>query len=165
LKKIFIAIVLLFSFLHGWAQEKEDSIPVYQRFPTVPPFTIMCAPDSTAFSKADLKKRRPVMIVVFSPDCEHCKHFTKELLAKSNLFKKATIVMASSLNYDLIKKFYDDDKIADYPNIKMGRDGTYFLSTFFKVRSYPTIFVYNKKGKFVERFEGTAPLEKMAAAL
>ena len=140
-------------------------MPAYQRFPSLPPFTIMAAPDSTKFGKEDLKKRKPVIIIVFSPDCEHCKHFTKELLAKYSLVKKATIVMASALNYDVIKKFYLDDKIADYPKIIMGRDGNNFLSTFFTVRSFPAVIVYNKKGKYKTRFDGGVSIEKIAAEL
>ena len=165
MKKIFIALVLLTGFVQVKAQEVQDSVPVYQRFPTVPPFTIMSAPDSIAFSKDDLKKRKPVIIIVFSPDCEHCKHFTKELLANYSLVKNARIVMSSALNYDLIKKFYEEDKIADYPNITVGRDGTNFLSTFFKVRSFPTVVVYDKKGNFVKRFDGAVTIEKVAEAL
>ena len=84
MKKLFIAICLLTG-LHAGAQELKDSLAPYQRFPQVPPFTMMIAPDSTAFAKADLKKKKAVMIVYFSPDCDHCKHFTKELLAHHDL--------------------------------------------------------------------------------
>lgn len=160
---LFLILVTLLQSVH--AQSKEDSIPVYQRFPVIPPFSIMSAPDSTKFSKEDLKKKRPVIIIVFSPDCEHCKHFTKELLANYHSVKKAQIIMASALNYDIIKKFYTENKIADYPHIIMGRDGTAFFSTFFKVRSFPAVFVYNKKGKFIKRFDGSVTVDKIAAEL
>ena len=165
MKKIFITLVALISFQLVKAQEKSDSIPIYERFPRIPPFSIMSAPDSTKFSKDDLKKKKPVIIIVFSPDCEHCKHFTKELLANYKLVKKAHIVMSSALNYDLIKRFYQENMIENYPGITMGRDGTNFFSTFFKVKSFPSIFVYDKKGKFVKRFEGTVSIDKIAETL
>jgi thioredoxin-related protein len=142
-----------------------DSLPAYERIPTIPPFSIMAAPDSTKFSKEDLKRKQPLIFIVFSPDCDHCKHFTKELLAKYDMVKKARIVMASSLNYDLIRNFYLEDKIVEYPQITMGRDANYFLGTFFSVRTYPTVVVYNKKGKFVKRFDGAVTVEKIADAL
>jgi thioredoxin-related protein len=87
------------------------------------------------------------------------------LLAKYDLLKKTRIVMASSLDYDMIRKFYEDDKIADYPAIRMGRDGNYSLGTFFKVRSFPTVVVYDKKGNFVKRFDGGAAIEKIAETI
>lgn len=157
---------MLISFQHVSAQEaKEDTIPPYERSPVIPQFKIMVAPDSTSYSNNDLKKKQPVIFIVFSPDCGHCKYFTKELLAKYEMVKKARIVMASSLDYDLITKFYEEDKIADYPSITMGRDGNYTLGSFFKVRSFPTIIVYDKKGKFVKRFDAGATIEKIAEEL
>ena len=73
--------------------------------------------------------------------------------------------MASPQEYGLIKAFYDEYKIADHPNITMGRDPAYFLGTFYKVRSFPSIFLYNKKGDFVDKFDGNVPVEKIAEAL
>ena len=103
--------------------------------------------------------------MVFSPDCEHCQHETKELIAHIDLFKKAQIVMVSPLEYDYIKKFYEEYKIADYPNIIMGRDPGYYFGTFYKVRSFPSIFLYDKKGNFVQKFDGSVPVEKIASLL
>ncbi|MEO7524694.1 MAG: thioredoxin fold domain-containing protein [Ferruginibacter sp.] len=165
MKRSFIAFIILLSFHQVNAQVKTDSIPAYERIPTIPPFNVMIAPDSISFTQEDLKKKQPLIIIVFSPDCEHCKHFTKELLEKYKLLKKARILMASSLNYDLIHKFYDDYKIADYPAIKMGRDMNYFLGTFFSIRMFPTVIVYDKKGNFVKRIDSGITVEKIAELL
>ena len=166
MKKILFLLFVISGFSTVKAQEAaKDSLPVYQRFPTIPPFKIMAAPDSVAFGKDDLRKKKPVVIVYFSPDCDHCKHFTKELEAHYDLFKNAQIVMASSLDFDLVKRFYQEYKIAEFSNIVVGRDGTDFFRNFLAVRSYPTIAVYNKKGDFIKRFDGTATMEKIAAAL
>ena len=125
----------------------------------------MRLPDSTAFSKDDLQHRKPLVIILFSPDCDHCKHETHQLLDSIDLFKKAQIVMVSSLDYDLVKKFYEKYNIANYPEITMGRDGAYFLGTFFKSKMYPSIFIYDKKGKFVTSFEGSVPVGRIAQEL
>jgi thioredoxin-related protein len=163
MKKLIIAILLISGFQKADAQ--EDSLPVYRRFPTLPAFTITTVPDSIKFTKADLKKRKVTLIMLFNPDCSHCQDATKDLIEHMDLFKKARIIMVTSLDFSSIKKFYDDYKIAGYPNITMGRDGTYFLGTFYKIHNYPSIFLYNKKGKFVEAFEGSVKMEKIAASL
>lgn len=163
MKRILIAILFIVGFQQADAQ--QDSLPIYKRFPDVPPFSITKVPDSLKFTKDDLKKRRATVIMIFSPDCSHCKLATKDLIEHIDLFKKAQIIMVSSLDFDLIKKFYEEYKIADQPNITMGRDGTYFLGTFYKIHNFPSIFVYNKKGKFVEFFEGDVKMEKIAASL
>jgi len=144
---------------------QADSTLIYQRFPIIPPFNIIKVPDSTRFTKDDLSKKKATIIIIFSPDCEHCQHETKELTTHIKLFKKAQIVMASPLEHHYLKKFYEEYKIADYPNIIMGRDAIYFLGTFYHVRSFPAIFVYDKKGHFVKSFDGNDPIEKIAEAL
>lgn len=144
---------------------QADSSLIYLRFPTVPPFSITKVSDSTRFTKDDLSKKKATIIFIFSPDCEHCQHETKEFIAHIKLFKKAQIIMTSPLEHSYLKRFYDEYKIADYPNIIMGRDPTYFFGTFFHVRSFPAIFVYDKKGNFVNSFDGSVPIEKIAEIL
>jgi thioredoxin-related protein len=144
---------------------QADSTLVYLRFPTVPPFNIIKVPDSSHFTKDDLSKKKATIIIIFSPDCDHCQHATKELTANIKLFKKAQIIMASPLEYSYLKKFYEEYKIADHPNIIVGRDPSYFFGTFFQVRSFPAIFVYDKKGNFIKSFDGSVPIESVAEVL
>ena len=73
--------------------------------------------------------------------------------------------MVSFLNYDLVKKFYEDFEINNYPNITVGRDGKYFLGTFYKPTIFPTIFLYNKKGKLVKNFEGNISVQQLKESL
>lgn len=163
MKKMLIIIASFLFVKNGSAQ--TDSSLLYLRFPTVPPFTITKVSDSTKFTKEDLSKRKSTIIIVFSPDCEHCQYETKELTANIKLFKKAQIIMASPLEHHILKKFYDEYKIADYPNIIMGRDPSYFFGTFYHVRSFPAIFVYDKKGNYVNTFDGSVPVQKIAEIL
>ena len=162
-KAILFPLLIICIGKTGYSQ--ADTSLLYLRFPTVPPFSINKAPDSIKFTKDDLHKKTATVIMVFSPDCEHCQHEINEIKANIRLFKKAQIVMASPLDYSYIKKFYEEYKIADYPNITIGRDPTYMLGTFYHIRSFPAIFVYNKKGKFVKAFDGTVPVQRIAEAL
>ncbi len=160
-----IICVILCSCLGKPGIAQADSTLIYLRFPIIPSFNIIKVPDSTRFTKDDLSKKKATIIIIFSPDCEHCQHATKELTAQINLFKKAQIVMASPIEHFYLKKFYEEYKIAAYPNIIMGRDASYFLGTFYNVHSFPAIFVYDKKGNFVKAFDGTVPVEKIAEFL
>lgn len=73
--------------------------------------------------------------------------------------------MASPLEFAYIKKFYEEYKIAEHPNIIMGGDPSYFFGTFFRVRSFPAIFVYDKKGNFIQSFDGSVPIERITEVL
>ena len=163
MKKSLMLLLSIAAFCTVKAQ--LDSTALYLQFPDVPPFTIQTAPDSVTFAKADLKKRKPTLIILFSPDCDHCKHETKLLKTDIALLKNVQIVMVSFLNFDLIKKFYEDFQLADYPSITVGRDSKFFLGTFYKLHTYPSMFLYNKKGKFVQHFEGNVEIKKIAAAI
>jgi len=140
-------------------------MPLYLRFPGLPQFSIAKASDSTAFTRDNLYKRKSTVFILFSPDCEHCQHETKSLIANMGKFKNAQIVMITYMPYNMMRQFYNDYKIANYPLITMGRDGKYLLPSFFKVKSLPAIYVYDKKGKFKQSFEGSVKIEKIAEAL
>ena len=163
MKKYILILFALAAFCTLNAQ--QDTTALYLQFPDVPPFTIQTAPDSITFVKADLKKRKPTLIILFSPDCDHCKHETKLLKTDIALLKGVQIVMVSFLNFDLIKKFYEDFKLADYPSISVGRDSKFFLGIFYKLHTYPSMFLYNKKGKFIQHFEGNVEINKIAASI
>jgi thioredoxin-related protein len=163
LKRYLLAFIIALSASAAFAQ--TDTSLLYLRFPIVPTFKLTNIADSTYFTKADLNKKKATIIIIFSPTCENCVEETKELKEKIGLFKKAQIVMVSPLEYSYLRQFYDDNKISDYPTITMGRDPSYFLGTFYKVRSLPSIFVYNKKGDLVKSFIGSTPVEAIAAAL
>ncbi len=162
--KNIICIILCISFSKiNLAQ--TDSMVLYYSFSSVPAFTITTVPDSTMFKKIDIKKKKETLIIFFSPDCEHCQNETKKMLADFELIKNMQIIMVSTMEHHYIKKFYEDFKIGDYPNIIMGREPTYQLGAYYKVQSLPTTFIYNKKGKFRKMFKGIIPVDQITEAL
>ncbi|MDB5200231.1 MAG: hypothetical protein JWO92_2194 [Chitinophagaceae bacterium] len=167
MRRVSILVFTLLITLVGFSQtEQADTTkPVYLRFPTIPQFTIYKASDSTVFTRENLQKKKSTVFIIFSPDCEHCQHETQALIANIDMFKNAQIVMVEYLSFEQMKKFYDDYKIKNYPNIIMGRDAKFYLPLFFKVESLPAIYVYDKKGKFKQAFSGSVKMDKIAAAL
>ncbi len=164
MKNILFILIFLIPGIKGVSQTANDE-PVYLRFPTIPTFTIYKAPDSTAFSRDNLQKKKPVIFMVFSPDCEHCQHETEELLANIKKFKGTQIVMVTYLPYEEMIAFYKNYKIANYPQIIMARDTKYFFPVFFKVSNLPSIFLYDKKGEFKKAFEGSVKIDSIASEL
>ncbi len=145
MKKSCLLLLMLISVFAASAQ--EDSTAVYKRFPKIPPFKIIALPDSTIFTDVKLQENKAVMFFLFSPDCDHCKRAFTDMMNNFNLFDKVQIVMTSPIRYDILKKFYEEHQIANYPNIIMGRDPGAYLNTFFENKSFPGIFIYDKKGK------------------
>ncbi len=169
MKKIFLLLLIncFVNLLNAQTTNAVDSLPLpaYKRLPDIPAFTITLVSDSSVFAKENLKKKTQTLIILFSPDCGHCEHATKQILAKIDSFKNTQIIMVSNLSYDLVRKFYDKYKIADYPTIKVGVDKNYFLGSFYKLTSFPTIFLYNKKGKFKATFAANNTISNIIAIL
>lgn len=78
------------------------------------------------------------------------------------LFKKTQIVMVSSVDYSDIKKFYTNYKMEDHPFMTVGRDGSYFFVTHFEVRRFPSAYIYNKKGKYLNKIAGDIDISELA---
>lgn len=162
MKKYILLIILLTSTLGGYCQ--NDFIqPAYKRFPGLPPLKLLLTDSSTYFNKNNFKKKSNVLLMLFSPDCDHCKHETEELIKHITQFKNVQIVMATVMPFDDMKSFYRKYKLAKYKNIVVGRDEHFFLVPYYDASSLPFLAFYDKKGNLISVFEGSMPIEKVWA--
>ena len=160
MKRVWLICLLFIGFQRVSAQ--SDTLAVYKRFPNLPVFNLIKLPDSTKFTRDDLNRRKATMIMLFSPDCDHCIHATKDLLQQIDLFKQVQVIMVSSIDYTLTQTFFKDYSIADHPNIIMARDASFYLGTFYNLKQYPSVYLYNKKGKFIREFIGSFTMKEVA---
>ncbi len=116
----------------------------YQRA-HIPPFRVMLLPDSAVFTHEQLEKGKQTIIMIFSPDCEHCVNSIKDLLAHVDLFKKVQFVMATPLSFALTKKFYNEHGFDAYPNIHMGTMNDFALGQYFNMHMFPAFFFLIRK--------------------
>lgn len=167
MKKIFFLFACSFIFHSGFSQTNPsaDNTPEYIRNPGIPDFTLLKAPDSTVFTKENLHRKEPALLMIFSPECGHCQHETEVLLKNIDHFKNAQIIMSTWLPYSEMLAFYKTYKIADYPQITMAWDKKDFFLPYYHVQSYPSLVVYDKEGKFVKTFSGDIKMEEVWAAL
>jgi thiol-disulfide isomerase/thioredoxin len=145
--------------------KEQPKLPAYETIREVPPFNLLIVNDSTMYAKANLAKKKKTMIFIFSPSCEHCKHATEEIIANYAKFKNTNIVMATVTKYEYTKKFYDENNLKNFPNIKVGVDADYFLGRFYEVRNYPSIFLYDKKGFFKKFYNSSYTMLDIAKDL
>jgi len=154
------AIFILLSVI-VYSQQDSTIQPPYKRFPTVPPFKLLKIDSTSYFTKNDLKKNKSVLIILFNPDCDHCKHEIEEIIKDMDEFKNIQIVMATMMPFDLMKSFYEKYGLAKFDNITMGRDFQYLLPSFFQIRFMPYLAMYDKKGNLLTTFEGTMKIEDL----
>jgi thioredoxin-related protein len=144
------------------AAQKDTIKAPYLKFPTVPPFDLL-QPDNNHLTKDKMPKSK-MLLMYFSPTCDHCKHQTEDLLKDIDQFKDVQIVMATYQPMEELITFYQTYKLGNYPNIRVGRDTKFFLPPFFKMQNLPYLALYDKAGNLLTIFDGNRPVKKILTA-
>lgn len=160
MKKIFIILISL-SVSTAVIAQSDTIQPPYKKSPNLPAIHLLL-PDSTSyFTNANLEKKKPVMLMLFNPQCSHCQHETEELIKNIDKFKHIQIIMATSMVFDSMMTFREKYKLADYKNIVVAQDIHYSLISFFMIHSLPFLAFYDKKKELISVFEGGLQMEKI----
>lgn len=161
MKRWALGLLVVCTSLAAFAQQAETAQPPYQRFPTLPPLQLLLGDSTTKYTKADLPKKKPVLIMLFSPDCSHCQHTAEELLQQKDKIQQIQIVMATLHSLRQMNEFVEKYRLKELPNLVVGKDLYYILPPFYDVHNLPYLAFYNKKGNLITGFEGSMPLEKI----
>ena len=132
----------------------NDSIPQPLKNLKLPDFKLLLPDSATNFYTEQLSSKKTTILISFSPECDHCKQQTKEIIENIERLKNVQIVMATTLPFEMMKAFHAEYKIASYKNIIMGRDVLYFFPKYFLNHYLPLIAIYNKKGELLHYFDG-----------
>ncbi len=137
---LFLSVFLfLFSLPNGFSQSFPD-------------FNIRLTNGKTVSSN-QLSPDKPMIIIVFSPDCSHCTLLMDDLFKNISSFKKAQIIMATFVQNNDIIAFEKKYKTANYPNITVGVDMPFFfLQKYYKLTSTPFTVLYDKNRKLITSY-------------
>ncbi len=166
MKTTFLSLLFILSTNYIFSQSDtsiqatEDTLAPYQKTSLIPTFSLL-TPDSTWFSKINLKDDVATLILYFSPDCGHCKIETQELLGKMNELKKLQIVMVSSRPFQDMVDFSNYFKISRFPTINIGRDPAMLITSFYDVKSTPFSALYDKKGILIKVYKKGIDFEEL----
>ncbi len=105
----------------------------------------------------------PLLVIAFSPDCDHCQHHAEEMVKYREKFLNIQVVMASVQPLIKLKDFYKKYQLNKLKNLIIGQDREFILGTFYKMKSLPFLAFYDKKGKLIDVFEGALPITKVIA--
>ena len=113
---------------------------------SLPPFK-MYRSDRTIFKAAELPKTKPVVLIYFDPDCDHCQKLMKELFQKIDAFKKTEIIMVTFKSVEEVSAFEKQHNTQKYSNIIVGTEGTgFYLRNYYGLMTMPFTALYDKKG-------------------
>ncbi len=125
----------------------------------LPPFAMM-QPNGKVFRAQDLPMGKSVVIIYFSPECDHCEVLMKDLMKKEASFRKASVAMITYLPVDKVAKFVQQYNLNKYANIYVGTEGnSFFVRKYYKIEQMPFIALHDKNGNMVKTYrkEGALP--------
>ena len=141
------------------AQSISD--PPYKRFPTLPPIQLLLGDSITKYTKENIPDKKPVLVMLFSPDCNHCQHTAEEMYKNKEALKNIHIVMATVLSLTEMNAFMMKYKLTEMINVVVGKDIYFLLPPFFAIKNFPYMAMYNKKGNLITGFEGSMSIDKL----
>lgn len=134
-----VLFVLLSMFLNTSAQK-------------IPPFRIVLG-NGKFFKAEQLPMGMPIIIVYFSPECDHCEVFTRELIKNQNTLKNVSIAMITYLPLENVNRFIKKFSLQRFCNIYVGTEGnSFFVRNYYEITDMPFAGFYTKNGDFVKSY-------------
>ncbi len=163
MKKILSILFFLLPTVAFLQPSKDTSAPYFKNN-GYPDIKLLLTDSSTIFTKADLPKDKIVALIFFSPDCEHCQHTVKEMIPKMDSLSNLFMVWngPSYLPLEQDREFYTHYHLADYSNIVLGKEMSYFMPLHYRIEITPYAAIY-KNGKFFTEFRKGIELEDLIA--
>jgi hypothetical protein len=147
-----ISIAVLFMCLFGC--QSRPPLTTGMEGKKMPAFDITLI-DSTKHMNTDMiATGTPVVLFFFSPNCPYCQAQTKDMLKNSAELKKYRFVFLTTAPYLQLKGYYDHFKLANYTNITVGTDNSYFVQNTFKTFKVPFTIIYNSNKTLKQAFLG-----------
>ncbi len=140
-----------------------DTLRPFQKYPVLPAFNILEMDSLSIFNTYNIPSGKPIALMLFSPDCKHCKRTINALLKGMDSIKNIQFYLVTSTHsMTEIKNFYAEHHLADYKNIKMvGRDYEFFYFSYYVTKFVPDIALYDEHKKLIKLIEGETTVAEL----
>lgn len=136
------------------------------QIPSQLPSFAMTLSNGQYFKAADLPKGKPILLIYFAPDCDHCHTLMNEFFKRAGEFHPAEVVMVTYTPVSDVAVFERAYQTYRHPNLKVGTEGsTFFLRQFYKLQNTPFTALYNRQGKLVSSYRKEPPLNDLLKQL
>jgi AhpC/TSA family len=159
IKLLSSAILIMISCL---CSGQQSDIPK-----NIPVFKLVLSDGKSYFNSAQIEKNKPLMLIYFDPDCDHCRQFAANLEKNITKFSQVQIIMiCPSPNLYLLKKFAVENKLSTYANVKIGTEGIYHpVMNFYHVQITPFTALYDSKGILITSYRNMPLIDDLVARL
>ncbi|HEU5365249.1 MAG TPA: redoxin domain-containing protein [Hanamia sp.] len=128
---------------------------------TLPAFKMKLS-NGKIFSSSEVSPHKPLIIIYFAPDCEHCQILMNGIFKRINEFKNAEILMATFESDASVAGFVKQYQTAKYPNIKVGIEiPVFFFRKYYQLEHTPFTALFDKKQKLIVSYKDYTPLDDL----
>lgn len=142
------------------AMKKESAL----KLKTMPDFKFYTMNDE-AYTQDNVPSGKPLLVLHFSTDCEHCQNEAKDLKKNISWFENVHILMVSDKSKEEINTFSQDYGLKEYPQIVFLRDTTSAFFYSFGTASFPLAYVYDSDRNLVKNFTGETTMDVIKKAI
>lgn len=161
LKQVVLALFFLaigmftWHFFKGYA-EKRRIIRARENLPDAV-FTSLLEEQVNLHDFGNLK---PIVIIYFHPECEHCRYEAAEIGQHAGDFEKCQLIMVTpDDSLPRIEAFCEQYQLGEVDNIEILTDKHNRFREVFGKTAIPSVFIYNSGGKLVRVFSGETKTE------
>ncbi len=153
MKNLLVILALVFSFSILAAQPKpgENTNKDIGKLMTDFRFTDI---KGEAFSPRNLPLGKPVIVLYFDPDCDHCQLESKWIVEQKELFKDISLLFVSWAEMEALQAFPEKHLQGITSNVFITKDDQYKIDDYFGYSEVLSIYVYNSKWIRTASFKG-----------
>ncbi len=154
---------MLLAATFSFAQQKID----YKlKGAPMPPFKI----EKTSggfFNHTMVQAGKPVMIMIFSPECDHCEHMVDSLKTLGSKIKNTQMIFVSEGRHkDAMKGFISKTGIGNIPQFQnIGTDASNLIFYVYTMKILPQITFYDNQHQLLKILDGDYSLKDVAQYL
>ena len=162
-------VVLIFFVVGLLSCERKKEVKAETTVSTYPqrevnqlPIMLMTDKDKNITDANKLKGKN--IIILFFPDCDHCKREATEIAERIKSFDGYTLYFLSINPFEEILKFAQDHKLNNLQNVKFVQTTGDAIYNNFGAVPTPSMYIYDN-GKLVKKFNGETKLEEIVRYL
>jgi hypothetical protein len=130
---------------------------------TLPSFELLLPDGITRINTTEIKAGSPVVLLYFSPDCEHCQQETRSILHHMDSLRDVQFYFITNDSLDRIKLFRSVFQLDRYTNITLGWDAKFLFPRHFKDAYPPYMVLYDRQLRQLGVFNGEVEVSKIIA--
>lgn len=127
----------------------------------MPDFNILLDDSTTILNTQSIPSGQPIILLFFSPDCEHCQEETKALIKEYDAVKNYKIYFITIEPFRDMRYFKEYFHLGNYSNITVGRDYTFAMPKYYQLNTTPFMVIYNKEKRLQVIVKGTPTVEEI----